>query len=138
MTSSGNADGLCGMISTDITELKKAQEQLRLLSGSIMARQEKERAAIARELHDELGQVLTALRMDARMAGRTAERQGCPGRGPGLGHVRPDRYHHRRGEGPGHPAAPRGCWMISGSLTPWIIIRNILANVPVLPVFLNT
>jgi PAS domain S-box-containing protein len=60
----GNADGLCG-ISTEITEVKKAQEQLRLLSGSIMARQEKERAAIARELHDELGQVLTALRMDA-------------------------------------------------------------------------
>ena len=60
----GNADGLCG-ISTEITELKKAQEQLRLLSGSIMASQEKERAAIARELHDELGQVLTALRMDA-------------------------------------------------------------------------
>jgi PAS domain S-box-containing protein len=60
----GNADGMCG-ISTDITELKKAQKQLRLLSGSIMAGQEKERAAIARELHDELGQVLTALRMDA-------------------------------------------------------------------------
>jgi signal transduction histidine kinase len=45
--------------------LKKAQKQLRLHSGSIMAGQEKERAAIARELHDELGQVLTALRMDA-------------------------------------------------------------------------
>jgi signal transduction histidine kinase len=30
-----------------------------------MASQEKERAAIARELHDELGQVLTALRMDS-------------------------------------------------------------------------
>ena len=30
-----------------------------------MASQEKERTAIARELHDELGQVLTALRMDA-------------------------------------------------------------------------
>jgi PAS domain S-box-containing protein len=60
----GNVEGLCG-ISTDITELKKAQEQLRLLSGSIMDSQEKERAAIARELHDELGQVLTALRMDA-------------------------------------------------------------------------
>jgi PAS domain S-box-containing protein len=56
--------GLCGIL-TDITELKKAQVQLRRLSGSIMAGQEKERAAIARELHDELGQVLTALRMDA-------------------------------------------------------------------------
>ncbi len=54
----------CG-ISTDITELEKAQERLRLLSGSIMAGQEKERTAIARELHDELGQILTAMRMDA-------------------------------------------------------------------------
>jgi PAS domain S-box-containing protein len=60
----GVATGTCG-IATDITELKKAQVQLRRLSGSIMASQEKERAAIARELHDELGQVLTALRMDA-------------------------------------------------------------------------
>ncbi|MGA7577593.1 MAG: PAS domain-containing protein [Desulfobaccales bacterium] len=73
----GRIDGLCG-ISTDITELQKAQEQLRLLSGSIMASQEKERAAIARELHDELGQVLTALRMDAvwlseRLKGQEAQ-----------------------------------------------------------------
>jgi PAS domain S-box-containing protein len=59
----GAASGICS-ICTDITELKKAQNQLRRLSGSIMAGQEKERAAIARELHDELGQVLTALRMD--------------------------------------------------------------------------
>ena len=60
----GAPTGLCG-IATDITELKQAQDQLRRLSGSIMANQEKERKAIARELHDELGQVLTALRMDA-------------------------------------------------------------------------
>jgi PAS domain S-box-containing protein len=60
----GSVNGVCG-ISTDITAVKKAQDQLRRLSGSIMASQEKERSAIARELHDELGQVLTALRMDA-------------------------------------------------------------------------
>jgi PAS domain S-box-containing protein len=60
----GRVRRLCG-ISVDITDLKKAQDQLRRLSGSIMASQEKERTAIARELHDELGQVLTALRMDA-------------------------------------------------------------------------
>jgi PAS domain S-box-containing protein len=60
----GVATGVCG-IATDITELKRAQLQLRRLSGSIMAGQEQERAAIARELHDELGQVLTALRMDS-------------------------------------------------------------------------
>jgi PAS domain S-box-containing protein len=60
----GAINGVCG-ISTDITAVKKAQDQLRRLSGRIMASQEKERTAIARELHDELGQVLTALRMDA-------------------------------------------------------------------------
>ena len=60
----GNTSRVCG-ISTDITAVKKAQNQLRRLSGSIMASQEKERSAIARELHDELGQMLTALRMDS-------------------------------------------------------------------------
>lgn len=60
----GRITGVCG-IATDISALKKAQEQLRRLSGAIMAGQEKERAYIARELHDELGQVLTALRMEA-------------------------------------------------------------------------
>ncbi len=56
--------GVCG-IATDISAEKRAQAQLRRLSASIMDSQEKERAAIARELHDELGQVLTALRMEA-------------------------------------------------------------------------
>ncbi len=60
---SGTISGVCGILN-DITAVKKAQHQLRRLSGSIMANQEKERSAIARELHDELGQVLTALRMD--------------------------------------------------------------------------
>jgi PAS domain S-box-containing protein len=60
----GEPTSVCG-ISTDITELKKVQDKLRLLSASIMNSQEKERTAIARELHDELGQVLTALRMDS-------------------------------------------------------------------------
>ncbi|MBT8332019.1 MAG: PAS domain-containing protein, partial [Deltaproteobacteria bacterium] len=61
---SDSTSGVCG-ISTDITAVKKAQNQLRRLSGSIMTSQEKERSAIARELHDELGQMLTALRMDS-------------------------------------------------------------------------
>jgi len=61
---SGKISGVCGILN-DITAVKKAQIQLRRLSGSIMANQEKERSAIARELHDELGQVLTALRMDS-------------------------------------------------------------------------
>jgi len=60
----GTVSGVCS-ISTDVTALKKAQDQLRRLSAGIMANQENERAAISRELHDELGQVLTALRLDA-------------------------------------------------------------------------
>ncbi|MCL4504277.1 MAG: PAS domain S-box protein [Deltaproteobacteria bacterium] len=59
----GQVSGLCG-ISADITTIKKAQEQLKRLSGSIMANQENERTLLARELHDELGQLLTALQMD--------------------------------------------------------------------------
>jgi PAS domain S-box-containing protein len=68
----GDASGVC-QVSTDITDVKKAQDQLRRLSASIMASQENERAAIARELHDELGQVLTALRMDSVWMARRLE-----------------------------------------------------------------
>lgn len=45
-------------------EIQAAQDQLRRLSASMMNSQEQERKAFARELHDELGQVLTALRLD--------------------------------------------------------------------------
>jgi PAS domain S-box-containing protein len=72
----GNVSTVCG-IATDITELEKAQNRLRRLSGSILNNQEKERTAIARELHDELGQMLTALRMDAVWI-RDRLRQGDP------------------------------------------------------------
>ncbi len=60
----GQIQSVCS-ISTDITELKKIQNRLRRLSAAIMDSQEQERKAIARELHDELGQVLSALRMEA-------------------------------------------------------------------------
>ncbi len=59
----GLVSGLCG-ISADITTIKEAQEQLKRLSVSIMASQENERTLLARELHDELGQLLTVLSMD--------------------------------------------------------------------------
>jgi len=60
----GAVAAVCG-ISIDITEIKKARDQMKRLSDSILASQEKERAAVSRELHDELGQVLTALRLDS-------------------------------------------------------------------------
>ena len=48
----------------DVTERKTYEEQRKLLSERIMTVQERERASIARELHDELGQALTGIKMD--------------------------------------------------------------------------
>lgn len=46
------------------SELKESRRQLRELSVFLQTVREEERTRIARELHDELGQVLTALRID--------------------------------------------------------------------------
>lgn len=45
----------------DITQLKHAEEELRALSRRLVQIQEEERRAIARELHDQVGQSLTVL-----------------------------------------------------------------------------
>ena len=44
--------------------LRRSEEQLRMLAGHLLSVREEERAHMAREIHDELGQVLTALKMD--------------------------------------------------------------------------
>jgi two-component system sensor histidine kinase UhpB len=56
---------------TDITDRKLAEakldmahRQMRALSARLQSTREEERTHIAREIHDELGQMLTALRMD--------------------------------------------------------------------------
>jgi len=46
-------------------ELRRSREQLRSLSTHLQSMRETERTLIAREIHDELGQSLTALRMDS-------------------------------------------------------------------------
>ncbi len=58
-------------IVTDITERKEAeetlresQEQLRSLAAHLQSIREEERMVMAREIHDELGQALTAIKMD--------------------------------------------------------------------------
>ena len=55
----------------DITDRKQADEQLKIseqqlhqLAGYLQTVREEERTAIAREIHDELGQSLTAMKMD--------------------------------------------------------------------------
>jgi signal transduction histidine kinase len=44
--------------------LHRSEEQLRRLAGYLISVREEERCHIAREIHDELGQVLTGLKMD--------------------------------------------------------------------------
>ncbi|WER50176.1 PAS domain-containing sensor histidine kinase [Cupriavidus sp. WKF15] len=60
----------------DITErvradeaLRRSREELQQLSGSILAAREEEKRRIARGLHDDLGQRLSALKMDMAMLG---------------------------------------------------------------------
>lgn len=55
----------------DVTErkqvadaLRRSREQLRQLAARLQAVREEERTAIAREIHDELGQALTGIKMD--------------------------------------------------------------------------
>jgi PAS domain S-box-containing protein len=48
----------------DITDRKRAEESLRLLSGELLQLQDQERRRIARELHDSAGQTLAALGMN--------------------------------------------------------------------------
>jgi len=63
---------------TDITERQQAQEdrqrsfeQLRALAGRLQSAREEERKRLAREIHDQLGQALTAIKLDLSSLIRT-------------------------------------------------------------------
>jgi signal transduction histidine kinase len=57
-------------------ELRSSHEELRNLSQHLQAVREEERTAIAREIHDELGQLLTALKMEVSwLGGKLPEEQ---------------------------------------------------------------
>ena len=63
---------LIGAVETlqDITETKKAEEQIRLLSRQIMEIQERERESLSREIHDNIGQLLGTLKMGLSRANK--------------------------------------------------------------------
>ncbi len=54
-----------GQVTKRTAQLEKAQTNLKNLSKNIIASQEREKELMAQELHDHLGQVLTALRIDS-------------------------------------------------------------------------
>ncbi len=51
-------------LETEIAEHQRTNEQLRLLAAHLQSAREEERIRIARELHDELGTLMTAIKMD--------------------------------------------------------------------------
>lgn len=51
-------------LKTEIAERKQAKERLQTLSGKLIEAQEIERRHLARELHDEIGQALTAVKIN--------------------------------------------------------------------------
>lgn len=59
----GQIVGVQGM-ARDITERKLAQDALQVFSRQLIEAQEDERRRIARELHDQIGQILTAVKMN--------------------------------------------------------------------------
>jgi len=75
---------LCTVILRDVTErirsdtaLKQSKEELQLLSANLQNIQEEEKASLARELHDDFGQRLTALKMGLTVLQQTlAENDG--------------------------------------------------------------
>jgi two-component system sensor histidine kinase UhpB len=61
------------------TALDDAQARQRLLGQQVLTLQEDERQRLARELHDEFGQRLTAIRVDAAWLARRVEGLSIPG-----------------------------------------------------------
>lgn len=49
---------------TQASQLSESREQLRRFAGHLQSAREQERTQVAREIHDELGQLLTGLKMD--------------------------------------------------------------------------
>jgi PAS domain S-box-containing protein len=63
-------------VANDITERKQAEEALRALSARLHSAREEEGTRIAREIHDELGGILTGLKWDLEKIDKTLNNSG--------------------------------------------------------------
>ncbi len=70
-----------GIVVQDITELKRAETLVRRLSGRLLQVRDDERRRLARDLHDSLGQTLTAIKMNLSYLGRDTSNLDERGRG---------------------------------------------------------
>ena len=57
-------DAIAWTVSQRTDEMRQMMESLRALAARLESVREEERTRISREIHDELGQTLTAIRMD--------------------------------------------------------------------------
>ncbi len=64
-----------GCIVLDVTARRNAEAAYRRLSSRLLRLQDEERRRIAREMHDSLGQYLTALKINLEVAGTSTEEQ---------------------------------------------------------------
>jgi signal transduction histidine kinase len=62
-----------GFIALDVTARRNAEAAYRTLSGRLLRLQDEERRRIAREMHDSLGQYLTALKINLEVAASSSE-----------------------------------------------------------------
>ena len=66
----GSFNEMAARVADREASLRRSRDQLRALSRRLLAIQEEERVRIAREVHDELGQSLTAMKIELLQLGR--------------------------------------------------------------------
>ncbi len=78
VTSHGNLEQTTADLRRTDQELRRTANQLRRLTRHLQSVREEERALVASEMHDHIGQALTTLRMDLSTLTKAAAREGVP------------------------------------------------------------